>query len=434
MHTLSLFAGIGGFDYALERVGCTLVGQVECDPFCRRVLATRFPFVPSHRDVRTYGSDARRREAAGAASGAGLRPGRGEPLGRGAAVDLLVGGFPCQDLSVAGRRAGLGGDRSALFWEIVRIAQLTRPPWGLFENVPGLLASDSGRDMWTVLNGLRQCWPAVGYRILDSRYFGVAQRRRRVFFVGGPDEARVAEVLALTEGGDGGPEPGGEAGPGAAGATQVGVDLARALGGIGGGQDYGANKGTLIAGALQSHAKRHGHAMTTEQAATDGHLVAHALGAGAGGSKFGSGRGSQEDYVVSDPISAHEGKTYSHEGRNNFRLRNVVSVHEDQRTGQIYENDHTHALAQPGGKPGQGYQAVREGASVRRLTPVECERLQGFPDGWTCLCTPLKAYAADPESAAWRCTCADSPRYRALGNAVTTTVIEWLGRRLLRVG
>src|SRR5262245_64697705 len=384
MHTLSLFAGIGGFDYALERVGCTLVGQVECDPFCRRVLATRFPFVPSHRDVRTYGSDARRREAAGAASGAGLRPGRGEPLGRGAAVDLLVGGFPCQDLSVAGRRTGLGGDRSALFWEIVRIAQLTRAPWGLFENVPGLLASDSGRDMWTVLNGLRQCWPAVGYRLLDSRYFGVAQRRRRVFFVGGPDADRVASVLALTEGSDGDSDPRGEAGPGPAAPAGNSPPVARAF-------------------------------------------VAHALGAGAGGSKFGSGRGSQEDYVVSDPISAHEGKTYSHESRNNFRLRNVVSVHEAQRTGQIYENDHTHALAQPGGKPGQGYQAVREGASVRRLTPVECERLQGFPDGWTCLCTPLKAYAADPESAAWRCTCADSPRYRALGNAVTTTVIEWLG-------
>src|SRR5262245_51108042 len=391
MHTLSLFAGIGGFDYALERVGCTLVGQVECDPFCRRVLATRFPFVPSHRDVRTYGSDARRREAAGAASGAGLRPGRGEPLGRGAAVDLLVGGFPCQDLSVAGRRTGLGGDRSALFWEIVRIAQLTRAPWGLFENVPGLLASDSGRDMWTVLNGLRQCWPAVGYRLLDSRYFGVAQRRRRVFFVGGPDADRVASVLALTEGSDGDSDPRGEAGPGPAAPAGNSPPVARAF-------------------------------------------VAHALGAGAGGSKFGSGRGSQEDYVVSDPISAHEGKTYSHESRNNFRLRNVVSVHEDQRTGQIYENDHTHALAQPGGKPGQGYQAVREGASVRRLTPVECERLQGFPDGWTCLCQPLEAYAQDPEAAAWRCTCADSPRYRALGNAVTTTVIEWLGRRLLRVG
>jgi DNA (cytosine-5)-methyltransferase 1 len=69
-------------------------------------------------------------------------------------------------------------------------------------------------------------------------------------------------------------------------------------------------------------------------------------------------------------------------------------------------------------------------SAVRRLTPVECERLQGFPDGWTCLCTPLEAYAADPEAAALACTCPDGPRYRALGNAVTVNVIAWLGQRL----
>ena len=67
---------------------------------------------------------------------------------------------------------------------------------------------------------------------------------------------------------------------------------------------------------------------------------------------------------------------------------------------------------------------------VRRLTPLECERLQAFPDGWTCLCQPLEAYAADPEQAAWDCKCPDGPRYRALGNAVTVSVIEWIGRRL----
>jgi site-specific DNA-cytosine methylase len=69
--------------------------------------------------------------------------------------------------------------------------------------------------------------------------------------------------------------------------------------------------------------------------------------------------------------------------------------------------------------------------AVRRLTPVECERLQGFPDGWTCLCQPLEAYADDPESAAERCTCPDSPRYRQMGNAVTVSVVEWIGHRLL---
>lgn len=74
---------------------------------------------------------------------------------------------------------------------------------------------------------------------------------------------------------------------------------------------------------------------------------------------------------------------------------------------------------------------VPQGNAVRRLSPLECERLQDFPDGWTCLCQPLAAYAADSDAAALRCTCPDSPRYRALGNAVTVRVIEWLGRRLL---
>jgi DNA (cytosine-5)-methyltransferase 1 len=96
---------------------------------------------------------------------------------------------------------------------------------------------------------------------------------------------------------------------------------------------------------------------------------------------------------VADPISASEGRTYTHEGRNNFRLHNVVS-------------------------------------GIRRLTPLECERLQHFPDGWTCLCQPLAAYAADPDGTALACRCPDSPRYRAMGNAVTTSVVEWIGRRL----
>ena len=75
---------------------------------------------------------------------------------------------------------------------------------------------------------------------------------------------------------------------------------------------------------------------------------------------------------------------------------------------------------------------IQSGMAVRRLTPTECERLQGFPDGWTCLCTPLEEWARDPEGSAERCECPDSPRYRMMGNAVTVTVIEWIGRRLIR--
>jgi DNA (cytosine-5)-methyltransferase 1 len=314
MYALSLFAGIGGFDRGLERAGHTVVGQVELDRFCRRVLERRWPRTPRGRDVRSWS---------------------------GGEADLLVGGFPCQDVSVAGHRAGLGGARTGLFWEIVRIAQALRPRWGLLENVPGLVSSGAGRDLWAVLGGLRQCWPAVGWRVLDSQHFGVPQRRRRLFLVGGPDEAGVAAVLALTPGRPGDPAPG----------DPPGDDDAQ---------------GGALARPLTASPRTHRFDADTET------------------------------FVVADPVSAHEGKTYSHEGRNNFRLRNVV-------------------------------------AGVRRLTPVECERLQGFPDGWTCLCTALEAYARDPDAAALACRCPDAPRYRALGNAVTVPVIAWLGRRLAAV-
>jgi site-specific DNA-cytosine methylase len=224
--------------------------------------------------------------------------------------------------------------------------------------------------METVLAGLRECWPVVGYRILDSRYFGVAQRRRRVFFVCGPTEAGVASILALAEGGAGDLEAGGEAGAAVAGPARVGIDLARARGGIGGGQDYGANKGTLVS--------------------TDA-------------SEDGTGRGTP-----------------------------LVPVCPGGDTDKSYWKpaDQANTLAATD-LPWQGTRIAYPDASVRRLTPVECERLQGFPDGWTCLCQPLEVYAADADAAALRCICPDSPRYRALGNAVTVNVVEWLGRRLM---
>ena len=100
---------------------------------------------------------------------------------------------------MAGKRKGLQGERSGLFSQIIAIAHAIKPTWGLFENVPGLFSSHAGRDMATVLEGLRECWNVVGYRVLDSRYFHLAQRRERVFFVCGPTEQCVEEVLFESE-------------------------------------------------------------------------------------------------------------------------------------------------------------------------------------------------------------------------------------------
>src|SRR5574341_458324 len=202
---LSLYAGIGGFDHGLEASGWTCAGQIELDPFCWRVLATRWPESRRWRNARRFKATQagrlmrslqlaeRRRLSSGVrATESSSEPDPRRDLGADSEpcatgqqqpqrLDLLCAGFPCQDFSVAGKRAGLVGIHGTLFWEIVRIAKLLRPPWGLFENVPGLLSSHRGRDFWAVLQGLRECWPVVGWRVLDSQHFGVPQRRRRVF-------------------------------------------------------------------------------------------------------------------------------------------------------------------------------------------------------------------------------------------------------------
>src|SRR5678815_2212308 len=156
----SLFSGVGGFDLGFERAGLVTKWRCEVDPFCRRVIAERLSPVPCFPDVRDL------------AAAVQPRP-----------VDVIIGGFPCQDVSVAGQRAGLSGNRSGLFFEFARVVTALEPEWVVIENVPGLLSSASGRDFATVLTHMVERGYGVVWRILDSRYFGVAQRRRRVFLV-----------------------------------------------------------------------------------------------------------------------------------------------------------------------------------------------------------------------------------------------------------
>ena len=163
----SLFTGIGGFDLAFERAGFELAWQVEIDEHCRRVLERHWPEVRRHRDVR-HVHDERAARCPGCLS----------------AVDVLAGGFPCQDVSVAGRRAGLAGERSGLWFEFHRLAAHLRPRWVVIENVPGLLSSNGGRDFGVIVRGLVELGYGVAWRVLDAQYFGVAQQRRRVFVVG----------------------------------------------------------------------------------------------------------------------------------------------------------------------------------------------------------------------------------------------------------
>lgn len=189
---VSLFAGIGGFDLAMERNGVKVVATVEIDKNCNKVLARHFPSATQFTDIQQVtGKDL---------INAGFNPSKG----------IITGGFPCQDLSVAGKRAGLSGERSGLFWEIRRLVEETESKWFILENVPGLLSSNGGKDFGIVLREMAQLGYSVGWRVLDAQYFGVPQRRRRVFIVGcrSGNGEHIRQVLFEREGVRRNPEKG----------------------------------------------------------------------------------------------------------------------------------------------------------------------------------------------------------------------------------
>jgi DNA (cytosine-5)-methyltransferase 1 len=155
----SLFTGIGGFDLGFQRAGLKCLWQVENNNSCKKVLASHFK-CDVYSDICNVNTKAL------------MGP------------SLICGGFPCQDISVAGKRRGLAGKRSGLWWEFHRIIKSVTPTWVLIENVTGLLSSNRGRDLGTILGCLAELGYGTAYRVLDSQWFGMAQRRRRVFIVG----------------------------------------------------------------------------------------------------------------------------------------------------------------------------------------------------------------------------------------------------------
>jgi DNA (cytosine-5)-methyltransferase 1 len=168
----------------MERNGVKVVATVEIDKSCNKVLARHFPNATQFTDIQQVtGKDL---------INAGFDPSNG----------IITGGFPCQDLSVAGKRAGLSGARSGLFWEIRRLMEETESKWFVLENVPGLLSSNGGKDFGIVLREMADLRYSVGWRVLDAQYFGVPQRRRRVFIVGcrSGNGEHIRQVLFEREG------------------------------------------------------------------------------------------------------------------------------------------------------------------------------------------------------------------------------------------
>jgi len=469
MRAISLFSGAGGFELGFQRAGIETILQAENDPVCLSVLARHWPDTDRVHDVREVDAASLRRRR-GNLDGVGrgtdterVRDAHGRGLDANP-VDLVYGGFPCQDVSVAGNRAGLSGSRSSLWFEFERVLSQLRPRWVVVENVPGLFSSNGGRDFARVLMGLGELGYGWAYRVLDARWFGVPQRRRRIFIVGYlGDATRAAQVLAVCESCGGHPAQSPAAGEG------VAYALAASARGTGDGHGNAWNS-TYVTSHLQPAdpdgvarplvARATGYRMDLESenfllASTlnggevddqapplvggDGPhgrstfngmdvVVANSLRAADGHHGHSSGCGDGADnLVVADPISAHEGKTYTHEGSGNFRTHNLVQAFDWQASAG---NDHSwrgsgrqHVVRSgdyAGATSATRVDAINYSAGVRRLTPLECERLMGWPDGHTRTGHDGKLIA-------------DSHRYKLCGNGVVAPVAEWIGHRLVFV-
>jgi DNA (cytosine-5)-methyltransferase 1 len=364
MKFISLFSGIGGFDLGFERAGMECAAQVEIDKNCLQLLGGKFPSAERHNDVKDF------------------------HYGR--TVDLVCGGFPCQDLSIAGKRAGLAGKRSGLWFEFHRILAELTPRWVVIENVPGLLSSNDGRDFAVILRGLGELGYLSAWRILDAQYFGLAQRRRRVFVVASLGTGSSAEILFERDGLSGNNPPG----------REIGKDIAYSLRSnpshSGDKGDGGVNTtliprvaGTLAGGSSKAHSD-----ITSGQ--QDGNVIAFQQ------NTRDEVRLMNGDGQIAGALAAEAGmKQQNYVANTNF-LPQRVRIHDAAGVSPTLQSEDGR---------GQGVPTTYTGFGVRRLTPTECERLQGFPDGWTA-------------------GFADTVRYRMLGNAVAVPCAEWIARRI----
>jgi len=377
----SVCSGIEAATVAWHPLGWRPTWFAEIDPFCCAALVHHYPDVKNYGDFTKIGADA---------------------------VDVLVGGTPCQDFSVAGRRAGMDAPRGNLTLEFLALAGRMRPRWLVWENVPGVMSLDGGRTFGTILGILGQLGYGFAYRILDAQFFGVPQRRRRVFVVGYLGDWRpAAAVLFERHCLSGNPPP----------SRAQREDVAGSLGGGTGERGWcdDTDHATFVAQPLlgksnSSHddSKETYVAMLLNAKGGAGRMdgesetfIIHALMAGRTHSRQVLAPYGNPQAVA---FSVAPGDCSSKEGQEDIFVKEITSGRTLDCTG-----------ADPSRK--QGGTMVYQDMAVRRLTPRECERLQGFPDDYT-----LIPYRGKPA--------ADGPRYRAIGNSMAVPVMRWIGQRI----
>lgn len=514
---LDLFSGIGGFTLAADRAGIETVAFCEIEKFPKAVLAYRYPNIPIFDDVcklnkENFYEKTKLEE-----------------------IDIVCGGSPCQDMSVAGVGAGLNASRSGLFFEQVRIAFELKAKYVVWENVPGALSSCKGADFAKIISAFtgyeniqipKLRWGNAGffrgksgfynvaYRIFDSRFFGVPQRRRRIFLVASLGNANCAKILFEQEGlrrniakvskPKQNPAAFAESSFGGYSETELSQTLTKSSGSCSGGSETlvvsetspSAQKTspTLTAGMSHTYNKQtpilfESHAQDARYSEKDmSPTITSRSGTGGGNlplivkqhnhgevriskevptlnAQSGAGRMpmallSKKNVSICIPIDlsnalrqGDEKRTGLGVGKVNSPMMTLKSIaHAVCFTPNDAARDTSEDLAPTlrsggsGGVPVQavaiaenvinrqdhnggngvgaleencytlnasGVHAVATRSQIRRLTPLECERLQGFPDNWTNIPTSC-----------------DTNRYKALGNAITVNVAEWIFKRL----
>ena len=423
MRYLSVCSGMEAASVAWHPLGWTPVGFSEIEPFPCAILKHRFPNTPNYGDLTQY---------------------QQWPLSIGD-VDLIAGGPPCQAFSVAGLRRGLADPRGNLTLTYLGLVDKLRPKWVVYENVPGLLSVDGGRAFGAFLGALGELGYSAAWRVLDAQYFGVPQRRRRVFVVACLGDWRApAEVLSLREGLRGYLEAGwkkrkgaaADAGSGVEASGPVVIDRAAFNQGVNAQFDPHIAESEVMDSLVARGPHAVGQPITQSDVA--GPLDAHYY------KGPGSRQGGEREYVA-QPIPFRKSKraasTTDNETwvpadvtntLNNFDLGDTRTTHAVVESG-VYEN---HAQDSRVTGPlevaptvaakfgtGGGNVPLVGAMAVRRLTPVECERLQGFPDNWSRI--PWKG---KPET-----DCPDGPRYKACGNSMAVPVMRWIGERIAAV-
>ena len=424
MNYLSVCSGVEAATVAWHHMGWKPVGFSEIEKFPSQVLAHHYPSVTNFGDMTKY-----------------------KEWNINDTVGLLVGGTPCQSFSVAGLRKGLEDPRGNLALTYVGILDKFRPKWFIWENVPGVLSSGGGRDFGSFLGAVAECGYGFAYRVLDAQYFGVPQRRRRVFVVGYLGDWRPpAEVLFESESLSRNPKQSRKTRQSVAGYVEssfgqyredVIAGTTKASGGV-----LSGGSETFIVGALDTEC---GGQKLSHQSINSGHIfavyenhpsdsrvremgdvcqtVTSTWGSGGGNIPFVQNIAYEwhnQDSRIK-PIQVAATLNCNAGGREGHLVQSLpIALAENTIGRQPMNGGNGNGFTENGPMytlNATGIHGINHGMAVRRLTPIECERLQGFPDNYTNI----------------RENCPDGPRYKAMGNSMAVPVMRWIGERINRL-